>query len=356
MGEFAKHCKRNPAKASAGVAGLAVLSVLFSSATWARTDQERNAAPAIQVTVRRVLLRVLVENQHSHRPIRGLKADDFVVKQDGEAQPLTFFESGLTEARPITVVLLLDLRVLNKSRLRDMANSAPTAFAKLNTDDKVSIWTLDQTHYAEFMPAAQDKAAAAGALSRLADTTTKALEAILHSFSSNATSSDLVIVAITDDLDAARSAAVEQIRKGLLAAPGTLDLLYKADKASKFWHGLASVAAPGGFSPTAPGMHYSFFGYLARQTGGQFVEVTENDYAAGLIQALDNIAASYVLEFPPDPKGSKGGFHFVNVALRPGAVANGENARLHYRRAYYEPSASEQNAPAPTEAPAESGH
>jgi len=346
----AMRAKRRFCAASFTAATLATIAIamLASAPAW-QVAQAADSQATIHVSVRRVLLRVLVADRRTDRPIRGLTADDFIVRDDGVKRPLTYFAAGSSADRPLTVVLLLDLRVLNHARLGNLARSAPAALHQLSSSDEVSVWTMDQARVSEIQPVTADKTAVAEALGQLAIENPKspqfgsgpadALDAILASFAHVRLKSDLVVIAFTNDLDAVWQTRAKAIRTGFLSTPGTLDLLIRADRSSKFWHGLASVAAPGGFSPSAPGLHYSFFSYLARETGGQTVQVSDDDFGASMIEMLGNVAASYLLEFRPPSAEVERRFHSVRVVLRKGAIPNSQRVRLYYRRGYYESSA-----------------
>ena len=341
------------AKKAKAAAVLILLGAAFAPLSCAAQQpsapQQPEAQATLRMEVRRVLLRVLVKDKRSHQGVTGLAAQDFLVKDDGVERPLTYFGAGPSRDRPLTVVLLLDIRILNKHRIQTLASSADAAFATLGAADRVGLWTMDQGDGQELQPATTDKATVKKAIAQLGETPlkspqlgsgpVKALEAILASLHGLAADSDVIVVPLTDDLDAEPNPRIEAIRKGLLATPGVLYLLYKADRKEKWMRKFELVAAPGGFSPGLPGFRYQSFSYLAQQTGGDFVEVSGDDYGRGLIQMFSDIAASYLLEFRPASSAADGKFHALSVSLRKGALKQGDSAKVIYRKGYYDAEA-----------------
>lgn len=309
--------------------------------------QGQEPAGTLRIEVNRVLVRVLVQDKRSRQGISGLAQKDFRLRDDGAEKPLTYFAFGTDPNRPMTIVLLLDLRVLDRRRLPALAETIKPALEQLAPSDRIAVWFMDQAHAGEVQPATGDHALVEHAIARIEDTWKKSpsfgaaparsLEEIVSRYGSSPQSSDLEIVAVSNDLDAVASARVEAIRKSLLKAPGSLHILYEAGKSDRFWRKLAAVAAPGGFSPAAPGLHYAFLSYLQKETGGEFNEVSADDYGSAFLRVFHDLSAAYWLEFAPDASRAAGRMHTLSVTIRKGAVPRRSSARLLYRTGYYLP-------------------
>lgn len=302
---------------------------------------------SLHIDVPRVLLRVLVQDKRSREGIRGLGKSDFEVRDDGAETPLTYFAPETDPSRPMTIVLLLDLRVLDKNRLPELAETLKPALEEIAPSDRIAVWFMDQAHSGEVQEATSDHALVENAIAKIEDTwktspsfgaaPARALDDIVKRYGSSSLSSDLEIAAVTNDLDAVASSRVDALRKSLLEAPGSLHILYRAGKSDRIWRNLSSVAAPGGFSPAAPGLHYAFLSYLQKQTGGEFVEVSADDYGRAFLRVFRDLSAAYWIEFAPEPSNHAGKLHSISVTIRKSALGKTISARLLYRTGYYLP-------------------
>lgn len=81
-------------------------------------------------------MRVDVQALDRGKPLTGLKAADFVVRDDGEPRDITYFGH---EAEPLQVVMLLDVSGSMGKVLHEMAQSAEAALATLKPQDQVAV-------------------------------------------------------------------------------------------------------------------------------------------------------------------------------------------------------------------------
>lgn len=75
-----------------------------------------------------------------NRTITGLRANDFVLKEDGKPQPIRNFAS---EEMPIDILLLLDVSASMRPHVERMADAAQDALRVLTDKDRVAIMVFD---------------------------------------------------------------------------------------------------------------------------------------------------------------------------------------------------------------------
>lgn len=111
--------------------GSSALPLLFILAAAALSAQEN---PTFQAGA--TLVRVDVQVTENRRPVPGLSAADFVLREEGAVrQPEAFGR----ESEPLQVVLLLDVSGSMGKMLRAMAAVARQALARLTPEDQVAV-------------------------------------------------------------------------------------------------------------------------------------------------------------------------------------------------------------------------
>jgi Mg-chelatase subunit ChlD len=75
-----------------------------------------------------------------NRTITGLRADDFILKEDGKPQPIRNYSS---ENMPIDILLLLDVSASMRPHVERISNAAHEAMRVLADNDRVGIMTFD---------------------------------------------------------------------------------------------------------------------------------------------------------------------------------------------------------------------
>jgi VWFA-related protein len=99
---------------------------------------------SLRVDVPIVNLDVSVILDQNHQFVPGLKAENFLVVEDGKEQEVT---SLRTTKVPITAVMLLEFASTSYPFLQDMYNSATSFYRTLQPDDYVAVATYDlRTH------------------------------------------------------------------------------------------------------------------------------------------------------------------------------------------------------------------
>lgn len=95
------------------------------------------------------LIRVDVQVLHGDKPVSGLKAEDFVVLDEGEPQPIVEFGS---EQQDLDLFLLLDVSSSMTSKLRALKQQASEAISKLHFRDRVGVLIFDYQPYLVIEP------------------------------------------------------------------------------------------------------------------------------------------------------------------------------------------------------------
>lgn len=116
-------------------------SLLFAAAVaaWPATGQEADVVFRSDVSLVRVDAQVL---DRDRRAVTGLTAEDFVLTEEGKAQPIRHFAN---EDMPVDIVLLLDVSGSMRSHVERIASAAHTALQVLRERDRVAIMVFDRT-------------------------------------------------------------------------------------------------------------------------------------------------------------------------------------------------------------------
>jgi VWFA-related protein len=78
---------------------------------------------------------------NSHRAVTGLRAEDFVLREDGKTREIRNFAN---EEMPVDVVLLLDVSASMRPHVERMSEAANRAMAVLGRNDRVAILVFDR--------------------------------------------------------------------------------------------------------------------------------------------------------------------------------------------------------------------
>src|SRR5690348_928361 len=77
----------------------------------------------------------------NNRPIRGLRAEDFVLRDNGKQQEIREFQS---EKTPVDVLLLLDVSRSMQPHIQRIASASHQALAALGDQDRIAIMVFDR--------------------------------------------------------------------------------------------------------------------------------------------------------------------------------------------------------------------
>ncbi len=99
-------------------------------------------APTIEVAARLVAVSAVVRDK-AGKPVSGLTRDDFVLKQDGKAQPVTYFSQG--SDLPLTLALMVDTSGSQRAYIQDEIAAGHAFFPAMLTrpDDRAVLVQFD---------------------------------------------------------------------------------------------------------------------------------------------------------------------------------------------------------------------
>jgi VWFA-related protein len=318
----------------------------------------------------------------NNRTITGLRADDFVLREEGRPQQIRNFAS---EEMPLDVLLLLDVSSSMRPHVQRIASAAHQALRVLRADDRVGIMVFDRSTRVRlsFRSSREDVEREFDSLLRQetfnggTDITRGLLDAAEYVQSHARPEVRRAIVILTDD-ETERDRDEEAVERSLTRANAVLSALIAPDAMRNRggmgqpggggWPGggggsrrrggisLPGSGGPWGGSPWpggggrgpvgggGPGMggsrtHSAGTSEIARSSGGDSVPVSD---ASALETTLSRLRQRYALHFylPRDVKA--GQERAVEVQLASGALQRYPGAEVRYRRGYLAPSGADQ--------------
>jgi len=314
-----------------------------------------------------------------NRTITGLRAADFVLRENGQPQQIRNFG---TENFPVDVVLLLDVSASMRPHVERIASAAHQALRVLKDDDRIAIMVFDRSTRTRlrFRNSREDVERELESLLNQemfnggTDITRGILDAADYIVREARPNARRAIVILTDD-QTERTRDVEGVSRALTRADAVLSLLLAPDalayrnqgagggrRGGGTWPGGSTGGGwpgaggplggiilgrrgpyggrgPGGGGPGRMGGHTSSAGTeeIARRSGGDTMPV---DDASALEMTLARIRQRYALHFNL-PAGTKPGEERgVEVALSDAARQRYPGADLRYRRVYMVPTGS----------------
>jgi VWFA-related protein len=352
-----------------------LLVVFLSSGLLSAWPQELSSAPnnvifRSDVSLIRVDTRVVDSGNH---PITGLLAEDFVLREEGQRQPIRGFGS---EDLPVDIVFLLDVSASMRPHVQRIAEASGQALTVLGKDDRMSIMVFDRSTRVS-LPFSTNREDVHRAFDQLllqeqfnggTDISRAMLEAAEYIGREGRRDARRAIVILTDDQtemdrddvavmralaradavlcaliapDALHSGQVPSI--GGLQDPfgGVLGPQVKRLFGDQFTRAFKMMAQPRTSSAGTAG--------IAQDSGGDSMSVND---ASALQQTLARVRQRYALFFNL-PDGIRAGQERnIEVALTPAALARHPDAQVHYRRVYMTP----ETGAAPSSTPVQPGY
>jgi VWFA-related protein len=311
----------------------------------------------------------------SNRAITGLRAEDFIVREQGQPQQIRNFSS---ESMPVDIVLLLDVSASMRPHVERVASAAHQALRVLGDQDRVAIMVFDRATRLR-LPFRNSREEVAQELESLldqemfnggTDITRGLLDAARYVEREARHDARRAIVILTDD-QTERNRDEEGVERALTRADAVLCALLAPDAMMSrrgtggyprgggggSWPGGGGgggIGGPlggiilgrrgpyggrgggGGGGPVTIGSHTSSAGTaeIARASGGDSMRV---DDASALETTLERIRQRYALYFYL-PNGVKPGEERgIEVALSDAARRRYSDADVRYRRVYLAP-------------------
>ena len=355
---------------SAGVRSINIVLIRFLAiaslgALLAGAQDDTNVVFHSDVSLVRVDAQVL---DHGNRAVTGLRAEDFVLRQDGRILPIRNFAS---ENMPIDILLLLDVSGSMRIHVQRIADAAHEAMRVLGNDDRIGIMVFD-TYSRVRMPFRNSRDDVNREFERLlrqesfnggTDITRALLDAADYVRLNARRDARRAIVILTDD-QTQRERDEAAVERALERADAVLSLLLAPD-ALAGRHGGGGGYPRGGGGSTWPGgggggplggiilgrgryggrrpggyggqTHSAGTSEIARESGGDTMSV---DDAYALETTLQRLRQRYALYFYM-PEGVRAGEErSIEVDLADSARRRYRDADVRYRRVYLAPGGS----------------
>ena len=300
-----------------------------------------------------------------NRAITGLRAEDFVLRDQGKVQPIRNFAS---ENMPVDVLLLLDVSASMRPHVQRVTDAAGQALRVLHEGDRVGVMVFDRYARLRLALRAQrqdverelDRLLRDETFSGGTDITRGLLDAAAYIGREGRRDARRAIVILTDD-ETERGRDEEGVSRALLRADAVLFAAgYTAPDAMHYrsggqypqsggtWPGSGrGVGGPlggiilgrrGGYGgrgggPTI-GSHTRSAGTaeIARRSGGDSMPV---DGAYALQSTLQRIRQRYALYFSLPADAHQGQQRTISVELASAALRRYPYGEVRYRREYY---------------------
>jgi VWFA-related protein len=331
--------------------------------TWAAATTPGDDPPVTfrsDVSLGRVDAQVVDGGNH---PIRGLRAQDFILRVDGKPQEVRNFQS---EKMPIDVALLLDVSRSMEPHIRRVATASHQALRALSDQDRIATIVFDRFTRLR-MPFRTGRRMDAereleGVLDRETfeggtDITRGLLDTASYVEQNARRDARRAIVIVTDDqTERSRNEAV--VLRALTRADSVLSALIAPDAL----HTGTAYRSPPSFDeerprnnfgdliprrfgryPSGPRTQSAGTSQIANQSGGDSMAV---DQASAFEQTLARIRERYALYFYLPDEMKPGEERSVEVSLTDAAARRYPGAEVRYRRAYLAPNGAKDKEPA----------
>ncbi len=324
------------------------------------------AAEEDEVVFRSDVSLVRVDTQvvdRDNRAITGLRAEDFVLREQGRQQPIRNFTS---EKIPIDVVLLLDVSASMRPHIERIASAAHEAFRALRDEDRIAVMVFDRSTRLRLSFRKNHDDAERELESLLdqetfkggTDITRGLLDATDYVAREGRREARRAIVIVTDD-QTGSNRDVEGVSRALTKADAVLSLLLAPDamanrarmgggRGGGWPGGGVGLGGPlggvilgrrgGGRGPGGMGgsrTQSAGTDEIARRSGGDSMPM---DDASALETTLARLRQRYALHFNLPDGVKPGEERAIEVSLADGAQQRYPGAELRYRRVYFAPT------------------
>lgn len=272
-----------------------------------------------------VQVRVDVQVVDNQRPVAGLTKDDFVIYDEGQVQPLSYFGH---DTEPVTVLLLLDVSGSMKRYLEQMGKTARQALGLLTPRDRAGVMVFSkgtQVFHAfsnRFPEAAREIEVAVLDAKMPAGTAIHAslLDAAAE-FAKDSQPGRRSVLMLTDGAGLNHLITEDAAVQTLSAANVVVNAMVVGKTKS-------ARAIAGGNSDFSPTDVFS----LAQRTGGEAVRVERADQA--FAEMVGRLRTRYSLAFALPPEAKPDEFRRLRIELAAAAKKRYPKAQIRVRSGY----------------------
>jgi Ca-activated chloride channel family protein len=286
-------------------------------------------APQIRVDVSLVTTDVTVIGDTS----RELRADDFIIGDNGVAQQITHFSRDLL---PLSVALVIDRSTSIQDYLPLLQKAALSALGRLKPEDRVALFTFDDD-LVKLSDLTTDHDLIARIVGKLTIGSGTGIYDALHDTArylrEKAPQSRRAIVFISDNCHTSPGRVDKD--EAYIEVLETAATLYSIQTPGEYYSGGT------GKRRGDPGCYVSddLVKQLTEESGGESFNVkASKSLQAALENAISNLRLQYTLGFSPSDPGEKGSYHRLTVKLA--SENRCPTCRLLARRGYYSGVAS----------------
>lgn len=308
----------------------ALLIFILAAAALRAQTQPLEEPPVFRSTTALVSVDVLVTR--NGRPLGGLLAEDFIVREEGVPRPVEAFAH---DAAPLQVLLLLDVSGSMGRMLRSAAETGRQALVQLAPQDEVAVFffarraRLQQELSAEKEQAARalKEAAVESGLGAGTSLNDALLEAAAYLEKLPPFSGRRALIVLTDNGGVHYQLPDEKVIRALYGVNAVVNAIVPEN---------TRPPRP----PEGPDVNPDFtpanIFRIAEATGGEVIR--SNDAGRRLRELVERLRLRYNLMIRPSP-APPGTFRRLSVELTPEARARSGPAQLRCRPGYYVPAA-----------------
>ena len=289
-----------------------------------------------------------------NRPIRGLRAEDFVLRESGKQREIRNFQN---EAMPVDVILLMDVSRSMDPHVQRIASAAHQALRALRDQDRIAIMVFDRSTRVR-MPFGASRQEAEWELKRVLDVETfqggtditrGLIDAANYMARKARPEARRAIVILTDDQterDRNEPAVLRSLTRAdcvlsALLAPDALNTgsrrpLLDDDQLRRIFGDML----PRGFGSLfaiAPHTQSAGTSRIAQESGGDSMTI---DAASAFEDTMARVRERYALYFYLPEGVLPGEERAIEVELSDAARRRNPGAEVHYRRIYLAPNGS----------------
>jgi VWFA-related protein len=332
------------------------LALTLAAPAAAALAQKGDDEATVRVTSRVVNVDVLVTDRRTGARVDGLKRENFQITDDGRPVEIKHFSQGPDPTRPLALLLLVNVRGTTKATVPRLRAALASALVRLRPEDEVAVFDYWYGHET-VQELTRDRDKVLDALTALAarqgeeprerpkgygrrksgvgeDLAASLLEAMRHA-RERLPNARVALVAIDDDVNAAQRKVVKETADQLLEGGATVSGLVKVSGA--FATSLKSItrAMDSSHYPTFGSRSHESVAFYSRQTGGEVVNVDDDEFGEALERVVGNLAARYSIGFVPDASRLDGRFHRLKVKVEvPESLGKVGKLEVRARRGY----------------------